>query len=109
VLARIDLAAINEESPDTDDTRAAVQHFLAVLATQAPGKSVEVRVPPYGAVQCVEGARHTRGTPPAVVETDAMSWLALGRGQLTFAEAVESGALRASGERCDLTVYLPLT
>ena len=66
--------------PADADLRAAVKHFLAVLSDRYPGKSVEVRVPPYAAVQCIEGARHTRGTPPAVVETDALTWLALARG-----------------------------
>ncbi len=91
-----------------DDVRGAVKHFLAVLAERAPGGSVEVRVPPYAAVQCIEGARHTRGTPPAVVETDAASWLALARGKATFTELVTSGKIQASGERCDLSPYLPL-
>ncbi|MBA3233704.1 MAG: hypothetical protein H0T17_07125, partial [Propionibacteriales bacterium] len=72
------------------------------------GKSVEVRVPPYAAVQCIEGARHTRGTPPAVVETDAASWLAMAMGRLTFDELRVAGKIRASGERSDLTPLLPL-
>ena len=81
---------------------------MAVLERRAPGRSVEVRVPPYAAVQAVEGVRHTRGTPPAVVETDAETWLALATGALTWAEAERAGRLRASGERADLTPYLPL-
>ncbi len=109
VLARIDQTPSGERFPATDDVRAAVKHFLAVLTARAPGKSVEVRVPPYAAVQCVEGARHTRGTPPAVVETDPGTWLALARGQLHFAEAVRGGSVRASGERSDLSRYLPLS
>lgn len=108
VLGRIDEAVDCGETP-TDDLRAAIKHFLAVLGTRAPGKSVEVRVPPYAAVQCIEGARHTRGTPPAVVETDPQSWLALARGELSFSAALAQGAVRASGERSDLTAYLPLT
>ena len=109
VLARLDAAAAVAESPDKEDVRAAVKHFLAVLTTRAPGKSVEVRVPPYAAVQCVEGARHTRGTPPAVVETDAETWLRLARGQESFVDAQHDGRVRASGERSDLTPLLPLT
>ena len=85
-----------------------MKHFLAVLSERFPGKSVEVRVPPYAAVQCIEGARHTRGTPPAVVETDATTWLALARGTESFADASWSGRVRASGERSDLTDQLPL-
>ena len=86
-----------------------VKHFMAVLEVRAPGRSVEVRVPPYAAVQAVEGVRHTRGTPPAVVETDAETWVALAVGALAFPDAERAGRLRASGERADLTVYLPLT
>ena len=92
-----------------EQTRLLVKHFLAVLSERAPGASVEVRVPPYAAVQCVEGARHTRGTPPAVVETDAETWLRLARGQEAFVDAQHEGRVRASGERSDLTPLLPLT
>jgi hypothetical protein len=67
-----------------------------------------VRVPPFGAVQCVEGPRHTRGTPPNVVETDAATWLALVTGGLGWGEAVTSGRVRASGSRADLSALLPL-
>lgn len=100
VLSAADLA----EAGDRDR----VKHYLAVLAERAPGKSVEVRVPPYAAVQCIEGVRHTRGTPPAVIETDPATWLALARGELDWAAAVGSGDVRASGERTDLSPYLPL-
>jgi len=90
------------------DTRALVKHYLAVLEQRAPGHSVEVRVPPYAAVQCIEGVRHTRGTPPAVIETDAATWLALAAGETTWADAVAGGSVRASGERTDLSGHLPL-
>ena len=93
---------------DPEDERAAVKHFLAVLANRYPGKSVEVRIPPYAAVQCIEGARHTRGTPPAVVETDAVTWVALARGTLEFAAAAHDGRVSASGERSNLSGLLPL-
>ncbi len=86
-----------------------VKRTLALLAAKAPGYSVEVRVPPYGAVQAVEGGRHTRGTPRAVVETDPDTWLAVAAGELSWIEAIESGRIRASGERTDLSGYLPLT
>lgn len=108
VLARLDSAAQTGTPPASDDVRAAVKHYLAVLAQRFPGKSVEVRVPPYAAVQCVAGARHTRGTPPAVVETDAGTWLALARGTTTFDAARSDGRVRASGERSDITTLLPL-
>ena len=90
------------------DRRLLAKHFLALLAQRAPGASVEVRVPPYSAVQAVPGVRHTRGTPPAVVETDADTWIAVATGAVTWADAVGSGRVRASGERTDLTPYLPL-
>lgn len=93
----------------TSDTRLLVKHYLAVLEQRAPGRSVEVRVPPYAAVQVVPGVRHTRGTPPAVVETDAETWLALATGRTSWRQAVDDGAVVASGERTDLSPYLPLS
>jgi hypothetical protein len=90
---------------DRDDLRAATKHTLALLQQKAPGNSVEVRVPPFAAVQVVAGQRHTRGTPPAVVETDPQTWLALARGRLAWADA----RVQASGERSDLSGLLPLT
>lgn len=90
------------------DLRLLTKHFLAVLEERAPGRSVEVRVPPYAAVQVLEGVRHTRGTPPAVVETDAATWIALAAGDLAWDEAVAAGRVVASGERTDLSTYLPL-
>jgi len=88
---------------------AAVTRTLAqLLAAQAPGRSVEVRVPPFIAVQAVAGPRHTRGTPPNVVETDPVTWLRLSTGRLDFADAVRTGAVRASGTRADLAPHLPL-
>ncbi|WP_341927012.1 sterol carrier family protein, partial [Nocardioides psychrotolerans] len=71
-----------------DDLRALTKHFMAVLEQRAPGHSVEVRVPPYAAVQVIPGVRHTRGTPPAVVEMDAVTWVALATGGLSWADAV---------------------
>ncbi|MFT4298956.1 MAG: sterol carrier family protein [Aeromicrobium sp.] len=86
------------------DLAALTRHFLAVLEQRLPGHSVEVRVPPFGAVQVIEGASHTRGTPPAVVEADPETWIALARGTLAWSEA----RLHASGARSDLTAHLPL-
>jgi Bacterial SCP ortholog len=88
--------------------RDATRVLLAALAELAPGRSVEVRVPPYGAVQCVPGPRHTRGIPPNVVETDPVTWLLLAAGRLPWAAAVADGRVRASGVRADLSEYLPL-
>ncbi|PWH07714.1 hypothetical protein DEO23_03605 [Brachybacterium endophyticum] len=86
----------------------AVRHTLELVAEEQPGNSVELRVPPYGAVQAIAGVRHTRGTPPAIVETDAATWLALAVGDLGWDEAVDAGRVSASGERSDLTELLPL-
>jgi hypothetical protein len=87
---------------------AAVRFTLEELAALAPGNSVEVRVPPYAAVQCLAGPRHTRGTPPNVVETSAEVWLELAVGRLTWSDAVRSGRVQASGLRADLSGVLPL-
>ncbi|KZB85167.1 sterol carrier family protein [Amycolatopsis regifaucium] len=94
--------------PARPELAAAVRLSLRTLAADAPGKSVEVRVPPFAAVQCVEGLRHTRGTPPNVVETDPRTWLELATGLLSWADAVESGRVTASGSRADLARWLPL-
>ncbi|GAB3361119.1 sterol carrier family protein [Modestobacter lapidis] len=88
---------------------AAVKTSARWLAQQVPGRSVEVRVPPFVAVQCVPGPRHTRGTPPNVVETDPATWLRLVTGALTWAEAVGAGRVSASGNRADLSELLPLS
>ena len=88
---------------------AAVKTSARWLAQQVPGRSVELRVPPHVAVQCVEGPRHTRGTPPNVIETDAATWLRLATGALTWAEAVAAGKVSASGNRADLSAQLPLS
>jgi uncharacterized protein (TIGR03083 family) len=88
---------------------AAVVRLLAdALAAAAPGNSVEVRIPPYAAVQCVEGPRHTRGTPPNVVETDPMTWIRLAAGRVSWSEALAAARVAASGERADLGPYLPV-
>jgi hypothetical protein len=95
-------------TPGDPAVRAAVKASLARLQERAPGRAVEVRVPPYAAVQAVAGHTHRRGTPSAVVETDAETWLALADGSLSWAQAVADGRVRASGERSDLSGYLPL-
>lgn len=102
------LARVAADQADRADLRLLTKHFLAVLEDRAPGHSVEVRVPPYAAVQVVPGVRHTRGTPPAVVEMDADTWIGLASGDLSWADADAAGRVRASGERADLTPYLPL-
>ena len=100
----------DRESVDLDRTalRLVTQVCADVLAARAPGRSLELRVPPYAAVQCVEGPRHTRGTPPNVVETDPLTWIRLAAGRLGWSDAVTSGLVIASGERADLSRWLPL-
>jgi uncharacterized protein (TIGR03083 family) len=93
---------------DAGALRVATRGLADLLIARAPGRSVELRVPPYVAVQCVPGPRHTRGAPPNVVETDPVSWLRLASGRARWADEVASGAVRASGERSDLSAYLPL-
>ena len=97
-----------DRTPDPEVERAAVRATLDLLKGAAPGKSVEVRIPPYAAIQAVEGVKHRRGTPAAVVECDAPTWLRLSTGSLSWSDAIASGRLRASGERSDLSTYLPL-
>ncbi len=94
--------------PEPEALRWAVVHLLGVLERRAPGRAVEVRVPPVAAIQCVAGPRHTRGTPPNVVETDAVTWILLATGRIVWAEAAADRRLRASGPRADLSSYLPL-
>jgi hypothetical protein len=101
-------AAAAGHKPQREAERGAVGYLLGLLADRVPGRAVEVRVPPYAAIQCVAGPRHTRGTPPNVVETDALTWIRLGTGDLGWAEAVRGGRVRASGPRSDLSGYLPL-
>jgi hypothetical protein len=96
-------------APDRDALATAVRLTARTLAALAPGASVEVRIPPFVAVQCVSGPRHTRGTPPNVVETDPRTWLLLATGLLRLADAKASGALTLSGSRAgEIEHWLPL-
>lgn len=99
IIARMDAG-----DGSRDDLKAATKHLLALLTQKAPGNSVEVRILPFAAVQAIAGARHTRGTPPAVVEMTAETWVAVARGKLAWADA----KISASGERSDLSPLLPL-
>jgi Bacterial SCP ortholog len=96
------------EQPPRAVVGAAVKTTARWLAQHVPGRSVELRVPPHVAVQCIEGPRHTRGTPPNVVETDAATWLRMATGQVDWATAVAEGRVTASGNRADLSHHLPL-
>jgi hypothetical protein len=102
------LAAVRAGTAARPELRLLTKHYLALLEARAPGHSVEVRVPPYAAVQCIAGVRHTRGTPPAVIETDAATWIALATGALAWHDALDQARATASGERTDLAPYLPL-
>jgi hypothetical protein len=104
VVAAIDSGA----EPRREALRTATRFLLEALAERAPGRAVEVRVPPYAAVQCVAGPRHTRGTPPNVIETDPLTWLALATGRLDWPAAKATGKLITSGPRADVSDYLPL-
>lgn len=106
-LARV--AAVLDELPNVERAvlRTTVRETLDALVAEHPGRAVEVRVAPHAAVQILGGATHRRGTPPAVVETDAATWLALVLGRVMWAEAVADGRVRASGERCDLSALVP--
>jgi uncharacterized protein (TIGR03083 family) len=98
-----------EQPPLHRQALATTTRMLAeMLAGAAPGRSVEVRIAPFVAVQAIEGPPHKRGTPPNVVETDAVTWLRVATGRRTFRDAVADGSIRASGTRADLTPYLPL-
>jgi hypothetical protein len=107
-LAAVTAAVQAGQQPLRAVLRAAVRYTLGLLADRAPGRTVEVRIPPFAAVQCVPGPRHTRGTPPNVVETDPLTWLDLASGRLDWAAALASGKLRASGQRADISGYLPV-
>jgi len=111
IVALVGEAAVRQAVAGSDDrtiVATAVRYLLQLLAAEAPGNTVEVRVPPHGAVQCIEGPTHTRGTPPNVVETDAGTWIALATGSLAWTDAVESGRVSASGQRADLSEQLPV-
>jgi hypothetical protein len=86
----------------------AVKQTLAALVEKSPGRAIEVRIPPYAAVQCGAGPTHTRGTPANVIEMGADTWLALANGERTWADAMSQGLINASGARADLTELLPI-
>jgi hypothetical protein len=96
------------QEPARTELARAVRLSLRALAQAAPGATVEVRVPPFAAVQCVAGPRHTRGTPPNVVETDPRTWLELATARVTWPAAIAEGRVAASGPRADISAWLPL-
>ena len=108
-LAAVIAAVDAEIEPQREALRGAAIHTLDLLESRVPGKAVEVRVPPFAAIQCVSGPRHTRGTPPNVVEADPLTWILLATGRIGWSVAVSGGSVRASGPRSDLSAYLPLS
>lgn len=90
------------------EVMAQVKATLAELIKRAPGRAIEVRIPPYAAIQCGDGPTHTRGTPPNVIEMDADTWLSLASGEVNWVDAMDRGAISASGARADLSEYLPI-
>src|SRR6478736_5553424 len=96
------------EKPPRPALATAVRYLLQLLDEKAPGNSVEVRVPPFGAVQVIQGPRHTRGTPPNVVEMDAATWIAVATGAEHWRDAATAGRIIASGTRADISDLLPL-
>ncbi len=107
-LAVLAAATDAGEAVSRADRATAVRYLLQLLEEKAPGHTVEVRVPPFGAVQVVDGPRHTRGTPPNVVETDPETWIALATGSRSWSDAAGAGLITASGTRADLSALLPL-
>jgi hypothetical protein len=104
----VGVEAVRAALADGTELATASRYLLQVLGDVAPGTTVEVRVPPFGAAQVVEGPRHTRGTPPNVVETDAATWIALATGSLRWDEAIADVRVTASGQRASLRDWLPL-
>lgn len=98
---------LNLENSKTSE-QIAVKYCLQLLHEKVPGNSVEVRIPPHAAVQVIEGIKHKRGTPPAVIEMDAKTWIYLAIGKTTWVTAKSQGLISASGERADLSTVLPL-
>jgi hypothetical protein len=90
------------------DFKNAVRYLLEELSFLRPGKSVEVRVPPLGAVQCIEGLSHKRGTPPNTVELSSADWFALAVGEITWESLVSAGRILASGTRSDISDVFPI-
>lgn len=107
-LDAVHAAQASDQKPARADLATAVRYLLQLLDEKAPGNSVEVRVPPFGAVQVIQGPRHTRGTPPNVVEMDAATWIAVATGTESWADVADAGRIHASGTRADLSDVLPL-
>lgn len=99
---------INNAEIDKDTLRTLVKYLLELLHKKVPGNSVEVRIPPFAAIQIIEGTTHRRGTPPAVVEINPEIFIKISLGEITWQEALTKGLIQASGQRTDLTEHFPL-
>lgn len=104
----VDPAAPPAAAPTRQELATATRYLLEELAAVVPGATVEVRVPPFGAVQCVAGPRHTRGTPPNTVEMDSLTWIAVATGLSAWGDGVQNANIRMSGVRADISEVLPL-
>ena len=93
---------------DKDSLRTLIKYFLEILHKKVPGNSVEVRIPPFAAIQIIEGTTHRRGTPPAVVEISPEIFIRISLGEITWEKALTQGLIQASGQRTDLTEHFPL-
>ncbi|WP_188710366.1 sterol carrier family protein [Microbacterium faecale] len=105
---RAAIDAVQQGSVARTDTATAVRYLLQLLEERAPGRSVEVRVPPFGAVQVIQGPTHTRGTPPNVVEMEPRTWVALATGEIAWTDAMSEGRIAASGTRADIAALIPV-
>ena len=108
-VSAVEAAFDSGAEPERAALRSAARFLLHELERVRPGRSVEIRVVPVAAVQAIAGPRHTRGTPPNVVETDPLTWFKLATGRVGWDAALRTGAVLASGARSDLSAYLPLT
>ena len=93
---------------DKDSLRTLIKYLLEILHKKVPGNSVEVRIPPFAAIQIIEGTTHRRGTPPAIIEISPEIFIQISLGEITWEKALTQGLIQASGQRTDLTEHFPL-
>jgi len=93
---------------DKETLRTLIKYLLVILHKKVPGNSVEVRIPPFAAIQIIEGTTHRRGTPPAVIEISPEIFIQISLGEITWEKALAQGLIQASGQRTDLTEHFPL-
>ncbi|MEY3470344.1 MAG: hypothetical protein RLZZ575_804 [Actinomycetota bacterium] len=93
---------------DKETLRTLIKYLLEILHKKVPGNSVEVRIPPFAAIQIIEGTTHRRGTPPAVIEISPEIFIKISLGEIYWEDALTTGLIQASGQRTDLTEHFPL-